>query len=394
MMIIRLLHQRLSKSKQSVLLLGPRQVGKSTLCRALKPDKIINLADEENFLRYSKDPGLLKREVAALKTPSLILIDEVQRWTPLLNTVQALMDESPLRHRFLLTGSSARKLKKSGVNLLPGRVIREFLGPLTCLELAQDKANEAFDLPKALMLGMLPGIYSGDEQSAAVLGTYADVYLREEIRHEALTRNIGAYARFLDMMAAISGDWLNYTKLSSDTEIPKSTVRQYVELLEDTLLLVRLLPFKCAKPRVSRRVSQRERVLLFDVGVRNAILNLHRQPLTPLQVGNVFEQWFILQVHYLIQAYHKPWKLFSYRSEGGAEVDLVIDRGTDILGIEVKHSHNIRMPDTRGLQSLKEYLPVAMPYQKYIAYLGECEQLLEEGTRVVPYSLLLLELFA
>lgn len=391
-MIERTLFKRFVQGQKSVLLLGPRQVGKTTLCRALNPGKTINLADEEVFLRYGRDPGLLKREVQALRSPTLILMDEIQRLPPLLNSIQAIVDENPLGHRFLLTGSSARKLKKNGVNLLPGRIIREFLGPLTYLEFHQSK-GVPFDLGRALRVGMLPGIYLGKSQVEEVLSTYADVYLREEIRHEALTKNIGAYARFLDITAAISGSWLNYTKLSSDTEIPKSTLRHYLEILEDTLLLVRLLPFTSQSP-TARRVSHRERIFLFDVGVRNAILKVHRQVQPLHEIGHAFEQWFILQFFSLLQSCQKDWRLYSYRTDAGAEVDLVVDRGEDVIGIEIKYSRNIRLADARGLRSLKEYLPKGKPYQQYIAYLGEHEQLLEEGTRVIPYGQLILELFA
>jgi uncharacterized protein len=386
-MIDRLVAQRMARGRKSVLLLGPRQVGKSTLCASLKPLRTVQLADEREFLRYSKDPSSLKAELLALNSAGLICIDEVQRVPALLNVVQAILDDPRTRFRFALTGSSARKLRRGGANLLPGRVVLECLDPLTCFELP-----EPLDLGRALQVGMLPGIYLGDDEAVDVLGTYAEVYLREEIRAEALTKSIGAYARFLDVIAVLSGQWLNYSKISSDAETPKETIRRFVGLLEDTLLLFRLPSFQ-PKRRISRRVSQRDRFLLFDVGVRNAILSLHRRPVTQDQIGSVFEQWFTLQAIYLNRALKKGWSLSSYRTESGAEVDLVIERDDDIVGIEIKASRTVARSDTRGLFSLEETIGRYKPLVKRVAFLGERPQLLDNGVRVSPFLDLLEEVF-
>ncbi len=188
--IKRSLFRRLKEGDKNILLFGPRQVGKSTLCRSLKPDLTVNLADEASYLSYSKDASRIKREVAALTRPSSIFIDEVQRVPALLNTIQSILDDSK-RHRFILTGSSARKLKRGGANLLPGRVLLEHLDALSIKEL-----GGRFDLEKALRVGTLPGIYLDDKDGPAILETYASTYLREEIQAEALSKNLGAYARF------------------------------------------------------------------------------------------------------------------------------------------------------------------------------------------------------
>jgi predicted AAA+ superfamily ATPase len=370
--------ERIAKSRTSVLLLGPRQVGKSTLCRTLEPELYVDLADEREFLSFAKDPARLRREVAGTATPALVVIDEVQRVPSLLNTVQSLVDRAPRGLRFILTGSSARKLRRGGANLLPGRIILEYLDPLSALELGGD-----FDLDRGLQLGMLPGIYLGDDEAAEILGTYAEVYLRQEIQAEGVARDIGSYARFLDVMAIASGQWLNYTKLSSDTEIPKETIRRFVQILDDTLLAFRLPAFV---PRVatSRRVLQRERVFLFDVGVRNALLGLHRRPLSPDQLGSVFEQWVILQILYLNRALRKGWRFSSYRSEGGAEVDLVIEAERELIGIEVKAGRNVSALDTRGLMSLGELVGRRRPFKKWILYRGERKQRFDNGVEAWP----------
>jgi len=369
---------RIGKTRSNVLLLGPRQVGKSTLCRALDPALYVDLADEREFLSFAKDPGRLRREVAALAAPALVVVDEVQRVPSLLNTVQSLVDRAPRGLRFILTGSSARKLRRGGANLLPGRIILEYLDPLSAREVGGE-----LDLERALRLGMLPGIYWGDAEAAEILGTYAEVYLRQEIQAEGIARDLGSYARFLDVMAVASGQWLNYTKLSSDTEIPKETIRRFVQILDDTLLAFRIPAFV---PRVStsRRVLQRERVLLFDVGVRNALLGFHRRPLTADQVGTVFEQWVILQVLYLDRALRNGWRFSSYRSEGGAEVDLVVETDRELIGIEIKASRTVTVADTRGLMSLGDLVGRKRVYRKWVLYRGERKQRFENGVEAWP----------
>ena len=378
-MLDRLLGQRIQKLKKSLLILGPRQVGKSTLCRSLKPHKIVNLADEESYLAYAKDPSQLRRELLRVREPQLILIDEIQRVPKLLNVVQAIIDENPA-HRFLITGSSARKLKRGEANLLPGRIILEHLDPLYLTELGAD-----FDLERALQVGMLPGIHTGGDEAVEVLGTYATVYLREEIQAEALARDVGSYARFLDAAALSSGQWINYSKLSSDTEIPKETIRRYMTILEETLLAFRLPAFR-PRARLNRRVAQKDRYLLFDVGVRNALLGLHKRPVAPDRRGALFEEWLILQVFYLNQALKKDWTLSSYRTEGGAEVDLVIETADAVYGIEVKASRKgVGPEDLRGLRSLAEVVGRKQRYHAVVVYQGESEQTLADEVLLQPY---------
>lgn len=373
---------RIAKSRQSVLLLGPRQVGKSTLCRSLSPALYVDLADQQEFLAHARDPGLLRREVDGLEGPGLVAIDEIQCLPDLLNTVQSLIDQRRAGPRFILTGSSARKLRRGGANFLPGRIVLERLDPLCALEVLATPGAR-FDLDRALQVGMLPGLHGGGDDAVDLLGTYAATYLREEIQMEALARSVGSYARFLDVLAVASGQWLNYAKLATDADIPKETLRRYVQLLDDTLLATRLPPF-AARPRISRRVTQRERVLLFDVGVRNALLGLHRRRIGAEQIGSVFEQWAILQVVYLDRALRKGWQLSAYRSEHGAQVDLVVERQDDIVGIELKAGRTVSPRDTRGLRSLAEIAGRHKPFRRWVLYRGERAQRFDDGTQVWP----------
>jgi predicted AAA+ superfamily ATPase len=380
-MLGRTIEQRLRTSKKSVLLLGARQVGKSTLTRALRPDLVINLADEAAYLGYAKDPGRLRRELSALGRPSLVVLDEIQRIPALLNSIQAEIDEGS-RHRFILTGSSARKLKRGGANLLPGRIVLEHLDPLSVWEL-----GDAFDLDRALQVGTLPGIYLDRESGADVLDTYATVYLREEVQAESIIRDVGTYARFLDIAALGSGDWINYSKLASDTEIAKETVRRFFQILEDTLLAFRIPPFASSHP--SRRVSQRDRILLFDVGVRNALLGLHRHTPAATDKGRLFEQWLILQCLYFIRAHHLAWRAYGYRTDAGAEVDLVLDTGKTLVAIECKLGHNVAAAQLGGLRSFAT--STKRPVQSYVVFQGDKPQRFADGILALPFMTFLLE---
>lgn len=381
-MINRLIQPRLERTRKSVLLLGPRQVGKSTLCRSLGPDRIIDLADEENFISYAKDPGRLRRETKALKGSAVVFIDEIQRIPSLLNTVQALIDERP-GLRFLLTGSSARKLKRGGANLLPGRILLEHLDPLTFWEM-----GSSFHLNECLSTGCLPGIHQeGKEERTRILESYARIYLREEIQAEAVVRNIGAYARFLDAAAEASGDWINYSKFSNDMELPKETVRRFLDILEETLIVFRVPAFRVKESH--RRLSQRDRFVFFDPGVRNALLGLQNQSLPLTEKGKLFEQWIFLQCHFFARAHGKSWRLSSYRTEAGAEVDVVLDTGNRIISIECKSGKVVASTGFRGARSLEQI--VKKPVEKILLYTGSTVQRFGPKENAVPFDVFLKE---
>lgn len=364
-MLARSIYARLAASRKNVLLLGPRQVGKSTLLRSLKPDRILNLMDETLYLSYTKDPGRLRRELGAISKPQRIAIDEIQRVPSLLNMIQLLLDEG-IRHRFILTGSSARKLKRGRANLLPGRILVEYLDPLSFWEL-----GSRFDLEKVLRIGSLPGIYmEEDSEAAPILSSYGQIYLREEIQAEALTRNLGSYARFLDVAAEASGQWINYSKLAGDSEIPKETLRRFYALLEDTLVAFRVSPFR---PKLKkRRVSQRERFIFFDLGVRNALLGIHQSSLSPAEKGRLFEQWIFLQLAAFIHSEKKNWRVSSFRTDAGAEVDWILETGSEYLAIECKWANQASEHDLGGLRVFESFAD--KPVKKYLVYTGEIRQ--------------------
>ena len=375
-MIDRILASRLAAHPKSVLLLGPRQVGKSTLCLECKPDLIVNLADEETFRQHLNDPGLIRRIVNALpKKRGLVLVDEVQRLPNMLNTIQSLLDSLPLI-RFLLTGSSARKLRRGRANLLPGRVLLEHLPPLVYWEIAG-----IFDLGKALSIGTLPEVYLQD-YGPDILDSYVAGYLREEVQAEALTKDLASYSRFLDLAAALSGQYLNYSKIASDSEINKHAIRRYMEILSDTLL-VELLP-SYTEVGKARRARQREKFIFFDLGVRNSLLG-RRKPehFSREEFGSLFEQWMILQVLYYNRLHKKGWRISSYRDAMGVEVDLVIETSGACVAVEFKSSPRARENMFKGLVRFEQL--AGREVTRCLVYRGEHEQRFERLGMAFPY---------
>lgn len=374
-MIDRILKSRLKKHPKSFLLLGPRQVGKSTLCNQLRPDFVVDLADEEVFRQHVTDSGLIKRIIAGFSSSSMtVLVDEIQRIPSMLNTIQSILDRNR-KLRFLLTGSSARKLKRGKANLLPGRILLEFLPPLVYWEI-----EDRFDLDRALSIGCLPEVYT-EEYGPELLRSYAAGYLREEIQAEALTRDIGAYGRFLDLAAELSGQYLNYSKVASDAEINKETVRRYMDILSDTLLVEIIPSFSEVDER--RRARQKDRFVFFDPGVRNAILGRARGSFSREERGRLFEQWLVLQIIYYDKLFARQWRISSYRDAFGVEVDLLIDTGDKLVGIEIKSAVKAHERMFSGLVKLGRLL--TRPLESYVIYQGEHVQRFEGAGLAVPY---------
>ncbi|MFV1980864.1 MAG: ATP-binding protein [Rhodothermia bacterium] len=358
------------------MLLGPRQVGKSTLLRSLKPDLSINLAGPAAFRDYATHPERLEVELhAAGPDIRTILLDEVQRVPDLLNAVQVFLDEQPERFRFLLSGSSARKLRRGQANLLPGRIHVHHLHPLLACELGDD-----FDITRALAHGTLPGIYSETDSLTreADLRSYADTYLREEVQAEALVRNIGGYGRLLELVAAESGKILNLSSLSRDAGLGYETARRYVEVLEDTLVVFRVPAW-----RGSTRASliAHPKLFLFDLGVRNALL---RRPLDlPLddERGFLLEHLVAYELHRRLGSSMPRASLRHYRTRHGAEVDFVFEHDDQLWAIEVKAGRRVDRSVLRGFASLAER--VSHIDRKIVVFLGPRRQLLGD-VEVLP----------
>ena len=310
----------------SFFLFGPRQVGKSTFLHSEKPDLIIDLLDPELQLSYNKNPNLLRQQVDDLAPGEnkKILIDEIQRVPKLLDIVHALMEQRP-ELQFILCGSSARKLRHGASNLLGGRALYRTMHPLTLHELADD-----FNLEWVLAYGSLPKIYSTLKQKKIkeaqdFLRAYAVTYLREEIKAEALVRNLQGFQNFLDIAVAQYGEQINFSAVSRECQVALSTVREYYSILEDTLIGFFLYPYLKSQ---RKRMSHQPKFYFFDNGVTRALLGIPSRSPESFEQGRLFEQWVLQEIIRLNEYQQKDWKLSFWRTSHGAEVDLLISRGT------------------------------------------------------------------
>src|SRR3989339_273961 len=375
--IIRQLENKISEKfnlGKSILLLGPRQVGKSTLIRNLHPAIEINLAKQSEFLSHLKDPSLIEKIVAPLNAGSLVFIDEIQRIPSLINTVQALIDEQK-DLIFCISGSSARKLKKKEINLLPGRIFSYRLFPLTFWEL-----GEKFNLLKSLQIGGLPEVYL-NTYGPELLKEYIEIYLREEIQAEALARNLSTFSRFLDVLASASGHEINYSSLASDSEIPKESLRRYVDILYETLIIHKIPGY--TKVKSVRKAVQKEKIYFFDLGVRNGILKIAEDKMTEQQLGHLFEQWIILQLIHFNSYFKKELELFYYRDDYKTEVDLIIKAKKQVFAIEIKWGEKARDEWVLPLEAFDKINSI--PTRSYILYRGN--RLLKlNNIHIIPFD--------
>jgi len=342
-MIKRFLKDRLLEKKRSVLLLGPRQTGKSTLCGSLDPDISLNCADSRDFLELAQNPDFLFQLIAS-KKPKLVFIDEAQKLPRIFNDIQIILDGGRHGTKFLLTGSSARKLRRGRANLLPGRMHTMYLSPLFCGELGFE-----LDTADALAFGMLPGIRTEPDikERKSLLASYAGTYLQEEIQAESLSRDIGQFGRFLRFAAAYNASVLDFGKLSSESGIRIKTASRYFEILEDTLIADRCEPFAKSE---KKRLVQRPKYYFFDTGVLNGLL----KNFTPSddRKGRLFETLIYQQLTAMIQnSVDDASRLSYYRTEHGAEVDFILETRGRLFAIEVKASSNIGVSDLSGLES-------------------------------------------
>jgi len=333
---------------RSAFLFGARQTGKTTLAGRIPSAMRITLAQPDIRLRYERSPGLLRAEVEALKKegaqPPLVVLDEVQKVPSLLDEVQDLIDRR--RARFILTGSSARKLRRgSAANLLPGRVTVFHLDPLSLAE--QSPAR----LEDALLDGSLPGIAATVDPAdrEADLAAYVTTYLEEEIRAEAAVRSLGAFSRFLELAAAEAGGIVNLRGLAADVGVAHTTIAAYYQILEDCLVTERIEPLTASATR--RKLTRSDKYLMFDMGVRRLAAREGRRVL-PARWGQLFEQWVGLELVRATRAARQARVRF-WRDPDGPEVDWVIDSDGRYTPIEVKWTET---PDPSDARHLKRFL--------------------------------------
>lgn len=330
----------------SIFLFGPRGTGKSTWIRQHFQDaKIYDLLDTAESLRLSKDPGMLYRETETLAQDSWVVIDEVQKVPALLDEVHRLIETRGLR--FLLSGSSARKLRRGSVNLLAGRAFVRHLFPLVSAEM-----SNRFDVNAAESHGTLPLAVTGDDP-ASYLVSYVETYLQEEIRAEALTRSIGDFGRFLEIAARQHGQLTNVSSISRDASVSRQTVQNYFAILVDTLVGFWLQPWKLK--RSTKQVSH-PKFYLFDCGVARAMAGRVAYPLTEVERGIALETLLLNELRAFTSYANLQYPLFFWRSQGGVEVDFFCETSDGFVAVEVKGSERWEKRYNRGLNRMREEL--------------------------------------
>lgn len=365
--------------KQSFFLFGPRGVGKSTWLKQKYPDAIwIDLLEPDVFRSYSARPERLKEIILANPRKQTAVIDEIQRVPELLSTIHSLI-EKKLKIQFVLTGSSSRKLKRTSVDLLAGRVIRETLHPFIATEL-----GEKFHLENALNIGLLPLVMMAQDPGS-VLRTYASLYVREEVQMEGLVRNIGNFSRFLEAISFSHGSLLNISNVARECEIERKVVEGYVTILEDLLLAHRIPVFT---KRAKRAVISHTKFYYFDAGVYRSM-----RPSGPLDKSEEIEgcalEGLVAQHLLAWNSYRKEKnRIYFWRTPSGTEVDFVVYGPDAFWAIEVKNAGRIRPEDLRSLKSFKSDYPESTAY---LLYRGK-ERLMKDGILCLPCAEFLLRL--
>lgn len=343
-------HRFFSAPAGSFFIFGPRGTGKSTWLKKTFPNAcLIDLLDDEAFRNYLARPERIRQIVQANPHTTTYIIDEIQKAPALLDSVHALIEEDR-SYRFILTGSSARKLRRGGVNLLAGRAVLTHFHPFMAAELGDD-----FSLESALRYGLIPLVNVADEPKRT-LSTYISLYLKEEVKTESLVRDIGTFARFLEIVSFSHGSILNLSNMARECQVSRKAAENYVSIIEDLLIGYRVPVFT---RRARRAMSSQPKFYLFDAGVYS-----HLRPRGPLdsvdEIGGIALEGLVMQ-------HLKAWCDYGdsrvdctfWRSRGGAEVDFVLYGENHFHAIEVKNSSQIHPNSLRSLKTFREDYPEA-----------------------------------
>lgn len=352
-------------AKKSVFLFGPRQCGKSWLVdHTLTNVHVIDLLSSEMFLRLSQHPDQLE-QFGADGRP--IVIDEIQKLPMLLDEVHRLIEKKG--YRFLLTGSSARKLRKKGVNLLGGRARVRRLHPFSAAEL-----KERFSLKRAINFGLLPAVWFSDEPEED-LADYIDEYLRQEIIAEGATRNLPAFSRFLEVAALSNGEQIDYSAISRDAQVPRSTVQEYFRILQETLLADEVAVWKRG---VKRKTVETSKFYLFDAGVARRLTRRKEVVEGTPEYGHLFETL----VHHELRAYLdvriRDGVINYWRTQSGTEVDFVVGN----VALEAKSTKLVDKRDLNGLRAIAE----EGSFDHRIVVSREPVSRLQDGVEILSYD--------
>ena len=335
--------------KQSFFLFGPRGSGKSTWLRQCYPDALyLDLLSPDVFREFAARPERLVERVRGEKE-KIVVIDEIQKIPDILPVVHQLIEQKE-GWQFILTGSSARKLKRSGVNLLGGRAVLRTMHPFMAAEL-----GDQFSFDRSLDIGMLP-IVLGAAQPKDILKTYAALYMKEEVQLEGLVRNIGSFARFLESVSFSQGAPLNASEVARECQVGRKAVEGYLEILEDLLLSFRVPIFS---KRAQRLISQHPKFYYFDAGVFRYL-----RPSGPLDrveeiEGAALEGLVAQHLRAFCALDNRGYTLYFWRTKAGSEVDFILYGPAGILAIEVKRTARLKTSDLSGLKAFKDDYPLA-----------------------------------
>lgn len=332
----------------SILLLGPRQVGKSTLLKSLFSETalFIDLLNPEIYRDLQKNPNLLNDYVSATDK-KIIVIDEIQKIPELMNVVHFLIEKYK-SIRFILTGSSARKLKKKTSNLLGGRAFPSFLHPLTSDEYLKKENSKIDDL---IQFGGLPSIVLASNPLKK-LKAYTSLYLQEEIKAEGYVRNLSDFSRFLDVAGLTNSEQLDFESVASDVQISSRTVAAYYQILEDTLIGYLLESFKKTK---TRKAVIKPKFYFFDVGVANYLSGRDTLSVGTPEYGKAVEHFIFTELKAYQDYTEKDFKLFYWRSSSKFEIDFLIEtKNKELIAIEVKAKKKINEKDFKGIKAFED----------------------------------------
>jgi predicted AAA+ superfamily ATPase len=365
--------------KGSFFLFGPRGTGKSTWTSAAHPEAlVVNLLEPDQFRSYSARPERLRDILHGNPERRTIVVDEIQRVPELLGLIHQLIEEDPAR-RFILTGSSSRKLKRTGADLLAGRAVLKTLHPFMASEL-----GDAFSLERALLFGLVPLVFSsGDPED--VLRSYAALYLKEEVQAEGIVRHVGHFSRFLEAAAFSHGSVLNVSSVARECEVERKTVVSYLQILEDLLLSFRIPVFR---KRAGRATIDHPKFYYFDAGVFRSI-----RPQGPLDrpeeiTGAALEGLVAQHLRAWIAYGGERNDLFFWRTRAGAEVDFIVYGEDGLWAVEVKNGSKFHDADLRGLRAFQSEYPEA---RASLLYRGR-EKAVRHGVSIMPCEEFLREL--
>ncbi len=370
----------LQPPQDSFLLLGPRGTGKSTwIQERIAADLTLDLLESDRFLELSRDPSLLRKLCEPLKVGNWVVIDEIQKVPGLLDEVQILYRKKQLR--FAITGSSARKLKKTHANLLGGRLLDLQFFPFTACELA-----DQFSLDQCLQYGSLPAIAMDYAQAVPKLASYLTTYLRQELLEEAVVRNLDPFRRFLDIVGLTNGQLLNKEAIARESQVKRTTVDHYFGILEDTLIGHMVRPWTAG---LKTKESHHPKFYLFDPGVVRASAGLLNQPLESEFLGFQLETFVLAQLRAYLSQTFKFFPLCHYTISGSYDIDFVVQTRKAVMGrrgelvcFEVKYGKKYR---SNWADGMRDFATVSKDSVRgmHIVYCGR-DRLHDDGIEVWP----------